>query len=425
MRKHKTIVFGMGRSGISALKLLDHLGYETLAINGPALETWVTEEIKSLSKLQMTEQDFLSFNAQDYLSMVLSPGIPRTHPVVKKILDQGGEVISEIELGYRYWNGQIMALTGTNGKTTTVSLLDSIFRHADVKVFTGGNIGIPFCDGVLAQLKGADYDLALLELSSFQLESMDTFRPHIAGILNITMSHAERYPSIEPYREAKFHLMDNMESGDVLVCDSKLASDLPQGDYNLTLIDDQNTHSKLLNELQLPGMHNVLNLIFAESMAAHYGLTVDEMREGVRNFRGVTHRLERVEVDQVVYNDSKSTNWVATLTALKAVDKPIQLILGGQLRMKDSTGFIDEVLTEIKSKVEKLWLYGEAGDLLAKDFAEFNFEQFKSLDELVPKALTKAKGAHLVFSPGFPSFDQYKNFEERGEKFKELVQRNC
>ena len=101
MRKHKTIVFGMGRSGISALKLLDHLGYETLAINGPALETWVTEEIKSLSKLQMTEQDFLSFNAQDYLSMVLSPGIPRTHPVVKKILDQGGEVISEIELGYR------------------------------------------------------------------------------------------------------------------------------------------------------------------------------------------------------------------------------------------------------------------------------------------------------------------------------------
>ncbi len=425
METKNTIVFGMGRSGISALKLLNHLGVETLAVNGPALETWVTPEIKALSSSQMTEKDFLSFDAHDFSSLVLSPGIPRTHPVVQKILASGGEVISEIELGYRNWKGKVMALTGTNGKTTTVSLLDSILRHAGVNVFTGGNIGIPFCDGVLNQLQGSIYDVALLELSSFQLESMDKFHPDIAAILNISMSHGERYPSIEPYREAKFHLLDNMKSDDVLICDLSLVDQLPDRNFKLVPVSDELVESELLCDLQLPGHHNALNLLFAEKMAFEFGLEVEQMRKGVQEFKGVSHRLERVDVEQSVFNDSKSTNWVATLTALKAVDRPIHLILGGQLRMKDSTGLIKPVVEAIFEKVEKLWLFGEAAELLERDFKQIQHEKFETLDELVPKALVEAKEANLVFSPGFPSFDQYNNFEDRGESFKALVQRNC
>ena len=293
----------------------------------------------------MSEVDFLEEAIERKVSMVLSPGIPRTHPVVQKVLASGGEVISEIELGYRHWKSKVIALTGTNGKTTTVSLLDSIFNHAGVKVFTGGNIGIPFCDGVLDQLQGKEFDVALLELSSFQLESMDTFRPHIAAILNLSMSHGERYQNLESYREAKFHLMDKMTSEDILFCAKELEDDLPAGSYQTQFIEENEELAlELESFLQIPGQHNLLNLAFAQVLGKTYGLNTEQMKRGVREFRGVPHRLEKLDCQQIIYNDSKSTNWIATYTALSAVEKPINLILGGQLRMKDSLSGLSNLL---------------------------------------------------------------------------------
>lgn len=422
MENVTTIVFGMGRSGISALKLLNHLGEKSLALNSPPVEEWVNPEIQANSTLQMSEADFLDKSIETKLLMILSPGIPRTHHVVQKVLAAGGEVISEIELGYRHWKSKVIALTGTNGKTTTVSLLDSIFNHAGVKVFTGGNIGIPFCDGVLDQLQGKEFDVALLELSSFQLESMESFRPDIAAILNLSMSHGERYPNLAPYREAKFHLMDKMTSEDILFCAKELEDDLPAGSYQTQFIEDSDDLAlELESFLQLPGHHNLLNLAFAEALGKAYGLNAEQMKLGVLEFRGVPHRLEKLDCPQMIYNDSKSTNWVATHSALCAVEKPIHLILGGQLRMKDSIGIIQPVVDLIHQKVEKLWFYGEAAEFLAKEFEGFPFETHSSLNELIPKVISEAKDANLVFSPGFPSFDLYKNYEERGEDFKRLI----
>ncbi|MCO4792322.1 MAG: UDP-N-acetylmuramoyl-L-alanine--D-glutamate ligase [Bacteriovoracaceae bacterium] len=422
MGEKSTIVFGMGRSGVSALKLLKYLNIPTIAVNSSDVEKWATPLIKENSNLQFSEQDILDNSVLGSCEeLVLSPGIPRTNKLVQYFLKNNKNVISEIELGYRNFKGRILGITGTNGKTTTVSLLGNILREANVKTFVGGNIGIPFCEGALSQLNGKTFDCALLELSSFQLESMKEFHPEISAILNISPSHMERYENFELYKKAKFHIVDNMTVEDTLFIPVDLSGEVSNVSCRVSKVEPTKTIPvNLLKSFQLPGAHNLINLNFAVQMARAYGLSDDEMIPGISLFKGVEHRLEKVDCTQKVFNDSKSTNWTSTEVALESFEKDVHLIMGGKLRSSKISIPI-KLKTLINDKVSKVWLYGESAVLVEKELSGINSEIVKYLDDFFPEILDESKEGVLLFSPAFPSFDQFENFENRGESFKKLV----
>jgi len=430
----KVAIFGLGKSGKSALKLAMREGYDTFAINQGKVSDWYqTENLEGLISLDncFSQDDFKErFPLMDFI--VLSPGIPVSHSALDSALEKNIPIISEIEFAYRFVKDvPVIAITGTNGKTTTTTMISMLLEKAGKKVFCGGNIGVPYCEMVLSNEK---FDYAVIEVSSFQLETIQEFHPKIALILNIFPNHTERYDSVYDYAMAKFRLLINMTSEDFLIAglENPFIEEMAFSPVRRVYFTKGSLPQGFLStfnfkESKATGEHNEANFFAAYQVLSLLEIpNLDTLFQGfINEFKGVAHRLEFVKDfnSLKIYNDAKSTNSLATTTAIRAFKdskEDFYLILGGKLR-NEADKILPELL-EFKKQITKIFLIGDVTERLEAELKDdFLVEKSFKLENVLELMKKEKRKGNLIFSPGFPSFDQFKNYVDRGEKFKEMV----
>jgi UDP-N-acetylmuramoylalanine--D-glutamate ligase len=382
----RALVVGLARSGAAAARALSRREVEVVGAD---------RNLGNDDELSLLEGVGL---------LVKSPGVPSENPLVMAARARGIPVWSEVELGYRLLDGpKIVGVTGTNGKTTTCELLGAIFRAAGRDVVVAGNVGSP-----LSAARPADW--VVCELSSFQLEDVHELRCRVAVLLNLEPDHLDRHGTFEAYRDAKLRIF---ERADVAIVPRGLG--LPGVEF---AADDP-----LPAEPRIPGAHNRENAAAATAAARAAGVPDDAIAEAFRTFPGVEHRLELVrELRGVRYvNDSKATNTAAARRGVAAYDAPLRLVLGGSLKGEDFGPFA----RGLGPRVRRAYLIGQAADELARalDAAGVPYERSGDLATAVRDASAAAEAGEVVLlSPACASYDQFENFERRGEEFRRLVQ---
>ncbi len=383
------LVLGLARSGQAASAALAQQGVEVVGVDR---REGNDEELSLLDGVEL---------------LVKSPGVPGEHVLVGAARKRGIPVWSEVELGYRLLPGsRFLGVTGTNGKTTTVELLGAVFREAGRDVAVAGNVGRP-----LSAVEAADW--VVCELSSFQLEDIHELRCRIAVLLNLEPDHLDRHGSFEAYRAAKLRIFENQRDGDVAIVPR--GSGLPGIELSA---DDP-----LPAEPLMPGAHNRENAAAATAAARAAGIDDDVIGKVLCTFPGVAHRLELVsEIGGVRYvNDSKATNTAAARRALAAYEEPLHVILGGSLKGES----FDGLAAALGPNVRAAYLIGEAADELERALAPVGvaLERCGDLATAVGAATAAARRGEIVLlSPACASYDQFENFERRGEEFRRLVQ---
>jgi UDP-N-acetylmuramoylalanine--D-glutamate ligase len=418
----KVAVYGLGVSGVAVIKFLANKGLSSLVIvNSGPVENWVLPTLDESILVEKVREDVSSDIFASCDLIVLSPGIPREVDSLRKALDQKIPVWNEVELAYNFFDGDIIAVTGTNGKTTTVSFLNQLFLELGVKVFLGGNIGIPFVESLSCN----DYEYAILELSSFQCESLESFRAKSNIILNVYDNHGERYDDMEYYRKAKWMMVKNTSPSDKIFVGSSAGSppfSSIEGEITEVSEDWDNQFKKIfdITKMKVIGAHNRFNFYTAWLMYNSLGLPVDVFKKTLYSFLGVEHRVERLDCNSIIYNDAKSTNPLALLTAVTAVSEcydDIILIMGGRKRSElDYPN--DDIIKKLENCCHKVLCIGEAAPGLIK--LSNIFENVENLDKAKEYIVKNAKEKVVLFSPGYPSFDQYQNYAQRGNHFKQL-----
>ena len=447
----KAIIIGMGKSGKCAMYALNDLGYE-LAVQDSKRPEDAEPEIRAFAQDNGIEE-FYGTMPEDFSSydmMVLSPGVDPEKDFVQKAKEQGCEIVGELELAYRLAKGTFIGITGTNGKTTTTTLVGEIFKASGRRTHVVGNIGLP----VISVAHGStEEDWMVTEVSSFQLQTVSKFRPRVSAILNLTPDHLNRHHTMELYGEAKAAIWFEQTEEDYLILnaddpvllklclndvDRKLKARLVtfsrkekqelgtylEGD-ELVLKDESGEIHEIINrnELKIIGDHNVENALAAAAICYFSGIGMDVIRETLRSFRGVEHRLEYVdEIDGVqYYNDSKGTNTDASIIAIRALKDNIILIAGGDAKMQDFT----EYATHLKGPVKHVLLFGRDRGMIrdAMDKAGYtDYTEHADLEECVRYGKEIASpGDKILLSPACASWDMYPRFEVRGEHFKEIV----
>lgn len=435
-------IIGLGLSGLSAAKLLISEGWNLIGSDD-------SEDLDNSSLVMELERDGMEFYLHGHDKalnqlvdlVIVSPGVPPHSSVISTRISQGVEIIGEVELGWRHCNGKLVAITGSNGKSTTTALLGEMFAHSDQPSFICGNIGLPICD--IAQQTTPD-SLIAMEVSSYQLMSIVNFKPDVSVLLGISPDHLEYHGSFENYIAAKSRIFMNQSSSDYLVysSDDEVVNSLvekvnPQKVGFSIIPESKNIDQNRLytglnrdvnvkvniNDYQLPGKHNQRNALAAMISALLIGVSPENIERGIRTFNGLPHRLEMVkEIEDVIYyNDSKATNPESTLCALEAMVRPTVLIAGGQSK---GGGF--RMMRKIVSeKVTNLILIGECADEIEADVGDScPVHNIGRLQESVALAAKLAKsGDAVLLSPMAASFDMFVNFEERGAIFKELVRK--
>ena len=414
-------------------------------VNSGKVDDWATDSILACIDKKNCHSEVDSDTAH-FLSIcsliILSPGIPRNHKVLDTAHLFKVPIWSEIELAFWFVANPIIAITGSNGKTTTTTLISEFFKHSGKKVFVGGNIGIPLCDYAQGEEK---YDCLILELSSFQLESIDQFKADIALVLNLSLNHGERYLGLETYGQAKWNITNKMGWKDFLIYDEdnsflcKKALNMPFSTWGVKTTRVNELKKILqkeydLSKFQLIGGHNILNLFFAIKATELYverflPNELAHFKKGIQSainlVEGVKHRVQKISCSKKysIFNDAKSTNWDATLTAIHAViggRRPLWLILGGRPRGRGEE--MNYFLEQIKGKVQKILCFGECANFVEEQvFDKFDLRKFRILNDVISFVDKEKFSGTLLFSPAFPSFDLYKNYEERGEHFISLV----
>lgn len=442
----KVLVFGAGISGVGAAKLLEEHQAEVILYDGNQKldEEEMKKQLGEKSNVRVLLGE-LPGEVEETLDMaVLSPGVPTDLPVVRHMESEGVTIIGEIELAYEFGKGDVLAITGTNGKTTTTSLLGEIMKKARSEVYVVGNIGNPYTS-VAGQM--TDQAVTVAEVSSFQLETIDMFRPKVSAILNITPDHLNRHHTMEAYIQAKENIARNQREEDycILNYEDEVTREfgrkvkakvlyfssqrkLEEGIY----LEDGKIVCSLegkkeiichIDELQILGTHNHENVMAAAGMAYVYGVPVDTIRRGVKEFRGVEHRIEYVTEKNGVayYNDSKGTNPDAAIKGIQAMNRPTVLIGGGYDKDSEYTEWINS----FGGKVKKLILLGETREKIAQDARKCGFPDYMfadSFEEAVNMAVEQASpGDAVLLSPACASWDMFPSYEVRGDKFKEIV----
>lgn len=432
------LVVGLGKTGIQTVRFLLKKGAEVRASDLTPFEK-LPEEAKEFQKsgvkIEAGGHRNETFLWADMI--VLSPGVPFGLPPVKEALDRGIEIISELELAWRFINKPVIAITGSNGKTTTSSLIARILRASGKRVFLGGNIGTP-----LIQIAEEDkeFDFLVLELSSFQLQGISTFKPYIGVLLNISPNHLDHHKSFDEYVESKIRLFSNQTHLDWAVynCDDAVVKENSSKiksrkvPFGKTPIEGgvffDGTYLRFGEELYDPramkliGVHNLENAMAAIASTRILGCEPELVESEIVKFDPLPHRTELVgEVREVrFYNDSKSTSPGATLRALESFPRPIILIAGG----KDKGASYGVLKDTIHKKVKLLILFGESRVRMRRELSgEVETALASSLEEAVDKAIRYlSKGDTVLFSPACSSFDMFNSYEERGRRFKEIVQ---
>jgi UDP-N-acetylmuramoylalanine--D-glutamate ligase len=421
----KVAIFGMGKSGKAAVQLAKKNHQDIYAVNKGNRDTWYeTEGLGSiLEKCSCySEEDFEPyFHRMD--EIVISPGIPTTHPALKRAVEKGVPILSEIEFAWREVKEiPVIAITGTNGKTTTTTMISEALVKAGKRVFCGGNIGVPYCE---LPLSGEKVDYAVIEVSSFQLETIHGFHPKIGLILNVFPNHSERYDEVHGYAKAKFRLLKNMTADDQLIVgtENPYLDDIKDHPVSKTYFTKGNLPKLFdFSHARVKGEHNEANFYAAYKVLELLGIPNLKplFQEFINEFAGVAHRLEFVleKNGLKLYNDAKSTNGLATTTAIKAFkdsNEDLHLILGGKLRNEADRLLPD--LLPFKGQITTIFTIGDVSDRLYDELKN-DFRVVKAHDLKNVLTLSQELKGNLVFSPAFPSFDQFKNYVDRGEKFK-------
>ena len=442
----KVLVFGSGKSGIGASDLLAKVGAVPVIYDGNADidKEAVVHKTNGTYPLEIYAGNLPEEVIDSLDLVVLSPGVPTDIPVVKNFYSKGIPVWGEVELAFRVGAGEVLAITGTNGKTTTTALLGKIMQDARESVFVVGNIGTPYTSKAL-EMK--PYSVTVAEISSFQLETIDLFAPKVSAILNITEDHLNRHHTMEEYIRVKELITKNQGTEDICVLnyeDEVLREfgknlvprvvyfsserELEQGIYldgdKIILKDGKETIEVVrTEELKLLGKHNFENVMAAVAMAYYDGVSMESIRKSICEFTAVAHRIEYVtEKNGVVYyNDSKGTNPDAAIQALRAMPGPVLLIAGGY----DKNSTYDEWAKEFAGRVKYLVLIGKTRDKIAACAKKYGFTEIMYAEDLKEAvqvcAVYADAGDYVLLSPACASWDMFKNYEERGRVFKECV----
>jgi UDP-N-acetylmuramoylalanine--D-glutamate ligase len=407
------LVLGLARSGEAAALALARRGVRVLAVDRSEEVDAGRLRAHGVEVVLGAEDPAL---VDDVDLLVKSPGVPSEAPLVAAARDRGVTVWSEVELGARLLANPLLGVTGTNGKTTTSELLGEIFRAADRPVAVAGNVGRPLTglDGTLA-----DDAWIVCELSSFQLEDIDELRPRVAVLLNITPDHLDRHGDLDTYRAAKLRIFENQGPDDVAVVPRGFPP-VPGAGRRVEFGGDD----PLPAEPRIPGAHNRENAAAAAAAARAAGIGEEAIAAALESFAGVPHRLELVrELDGVRWiNDSKATNPDAAERALAAYPPGLRVILGGSRKGIPFDGLAAQAR---ESRVACAYLVGESADEIAEALARegIRFRYSGDLDHAVGDAREDAEpGDVVLLSPACASYDQFENFEERGERFRELVE---
>ncbi|MBC5687567.1 UDP-N-acetylmuramoyl-L-alanine--D-glutamate ligase [Mediterraneibacter sp. NSJ-55] len=443
----KVLVFGSGISGTAAGRLLLCQGAKVVLYDGNVsldkekihaqIAGGTAGEVEViLGELPLEVLDSLSLT-------VISPGVPTDLPIVEEMRRRKIPIWGEIELAYVFGKGEVLAITGTNGKTTTTALLGEIMKEAGKDTFVVGNIGNPYTD---IALETKSDSVIVAEMSSFQLETVHTFRPKVSAILNITPDHLNRHHTMEAYIEAKEKIAGNQTKTDFCILNyedevtrkfgEKIEAEvlffssqrkLKRGVYleNGSIVFDLGEKIQLchVEELQLLGTHNYENVMAAAAMAFSYGIPIESIQKTVKKFKGVEHRIEFVAEKNGVayYNDSKGTNPDAAIRGIRAMKRPTLLIGGGY----DKESSYEEWIQSFDGKVKKLVLIGATKEKIAETAEKLGFKDVVLADTF-EEAFSlcvemAAPGDAVLLSPACASWGMFKNYEERGDKFKELV----
>lgn len=432
-------LLGLGESNKAALHALYQRGARLLVHDDHPFATW------SQTLPAGVEAVSGSLPVETLRLLVKSPGIPYTHPTVRRAMQAGLPVITELELGFWWSQVPILGITGTNGKTTTTTLVGEMLKRAGEQVAVCGNIGTPL---LTATEQLPQEGIAVVECSSFQLEGTLAFRPAVATLLNLSEAHLDYHGSFEAYRAAKMKIFANQTKRQLALFNAdqwkpaeaealtqaRLAffgrpvKDFPsawmqEGQLYVALPESPIQHVLARSELRLRGAHNVENALAAALLALLAGASLEAVVQTLREFRGVPHRLEEVSnpAGHAIYNDAKATNPQAALVALTSVDPPIVWVAGGLDRGDD----FEPLLPVLQKRVYAAYLYGETKEILAELCRRAGIETIvvgERLADVLPQALRSLRqGETLLYSPGCASWDQYQHFEERGEEFKRLV----
>jgi UDP-N-acetylmuramoylalanine--D-glutamate ligase len=441
----KVLVFGTGKSGIGAVELLADQKAEIVLYDGNSeLNPQDIQRKCGNRKVKIVLGDIQEELVETLDLIVMSPGVPTDLPIVDGFRAHGIPIWGEVELAYQCGKGDVLAITGTNGKTTTTALLGEIMRNAKDSVYVVGNIGTPYTS-VVGMMK--EETVTVAEISSFQLETIQDFHPRVSAILNITPDHLNRHHTMECYIAMKERITENQTKDDICVLNyedevlRKFGNEtdvkvsffssahileegiwLDQGEIRYSF-DGKQGHLCHVDDLQLLGTHNYENVMAAAAMALAYGVDEDTVIRTICGFAGVEHRIEYVTEKNGVayYNDSKGTNPDAAIRGICAMNRPTYLIGGGY----DKGSSYGEWIDAFQGKVRELVLIGATKDKIAAEAEEHGFHAIVKKDtfeEAVAYCAAKAKpGEAVLLSPACASWDMFKSYEQRGEIFKELV----
>ena len=428
--KHKNVItLGAGSSGRSAAALALAEGADVEVHDACDSITGLPEGVRAV-----TNATVATGNSSSCDVLVISPGIDGNGEFAQAYRSHAGEMIGEVELAYRYYGGRVIAITGTNGKTTTTELIDRMLNHNGISSVPCGNYGTPFSELPLMDKPPA---VAALEVSSFQLETVVDFHPDVAVWLNFSADHMDRYPTLEAYKDAKLRIFENLDEGDHVVLRAgedvgDLKADVvtfsTEEDADFTLQDGwicQNGEKVIdLSVTRLRGLHNAENAMAAFAACSVMGVKAEGASEALRGFAPPPHRCELIRsLDGVEYiNDSKATNLHALDSALRSQCRPVILIAGGKQKGLDYT----ELLPRLKEATKGVVVFGEIAGQLSETFKSLSDHisiiVAQSLEDAVHQARGLAgHGDTILFSPGTSSFDMFSGYEERGDCFRRIV----
>lgn len=440
----KVLVIGLGISGIACIKGLNSLGAKIIAYDSLPEEK-LADKLSELEKIDVEYHfEHEEFDIEDIDIAIKSPGVKYEIPLIQRLLEKNKKVISDLEAAYKLSKAPIVSITGTNGKTTTTTLIGEIVRESGRVCRVTGNIGVGiFADCLEA---GAD-EVIIAEVSSFQLAGTYTFKPHVSVMTNITPDHLDFHHTLEGYYEAKFKNVVNQDENDyaVLNYEDELIREysknikakkiyfsservLEEGIFvqNNEMVFRQNKETTFItavSDIFIPGKHNLENAMAAAGACLAIKIKPDIIKKVLEEFRGVEHRLEYLgEYGGVkFYNDSKGTNPDASVKAVQGIEKPIVLIAGGYNKGSEFDDFIEA----FDDKVKSLVLLGQTADLIEQCALKHGFtdiHKVKNMDEAVKKCFEiSKKGDNVVLSPACASWGMYPNYEVRGQDFKERV----
>ena len=452
----RVTVMGLARSGVAACRLLQAAGARVTVADRkePAELTAVLSAI-DLDHVGVTVGARCESTLDEADLVVISPGVPYRLAPLEAVRRRGVKVISELELASQFLRSPLLAITGTNGKSTTVTLIGKILAESGNRAFVGGNLGTALSEAAVEDLRASQagqpspYDYLVVEVSSFQLETIDRFHPWIAALLNVTVDHQDRYGSLDEYVAAKQRIFENQSASDYALFnldDDRVASlrhrvdakrlgftkrstidaDMDggtylEGDGIVTTVTGVRQEICRRSEIRIIGNHNVENVMAAATYAVLCGCPLDAIRRVLATFSGLEHALEIVRDRRGVrfVNDSKGTNVDATLKALESIEQPIWLIAGG----RDKGGDFSRLAKAVSRRVKRVILIGEASPLLQQAWAAVaTMTEAASLREAVDAAAQGASSGDVVLlSPACASFDMFADYQDRGRQFKALV----